>query len=64
VLVVAANAPHVLDPRLKYIATPVRFTAWRGEIAAIDDPIRIGSPEATRAFENVEDYYLQKVQAN
>ena len=34
VLVVAANTPHVLDPRTKYTCTPVRFTAYRGAVTA------------------------------
>jgi urea carboxylase-associated protein 2 len=59
VLVVAANTPHVLDPRTKYTATPVRFTAWRGPVTEANDPIRTGSPESIRAFENTEDYFPQ-----
>lgn len=58
VLAVVANTPHVLDPRDKYIATPLRLTAWRGEITRSDDAIRNAAPENVRAFENVEDYFL------
>lgn len=58
VLVVIANTPHVLDPRPQYTATPLRLTAWRGPITPANDPIRIAAPENTRAFENVEDYFL------
>lgn len=58
VLVVVANTPHVLDPRAAYTCTPVRVTAWHGPITAPDDPVRNSTPEALRAFENVEDYFL------
>lgn len=59
VLVVLANTPHVLDDRPAYHATPLRLTAWRGPITPADDAIRLASPEATRAFENTEDYFLR-----
>ena len=58
VLVAIANTPHVLDPRPKYTCTDVRLTAWRGESATMDDPVRNASPENLRAFQNVEDYFL------
>lgn len=58
VLVVIANTPHVLDPRPVYMATPLRITAYRGEPAGMDDPIRNASPESQRAFLNVDDYFL------
>jgi urea carboxylase-associated protein 2 len=58
ILVVAANTPHILDPRTTYTCTPVRFTAWRGAVAGDNDPIRNASPESLRAFQNVEDYFL------
>ncbi|OYU35389.1 urea amidolyase associated protein UAAP1 [Novosphingobium sp. PASSN1] len=57
VIVVIANVPHVLDPRPEYTVTPLRATAWRGRVAAEDDPIRTATPEGLRAFLNVEDYY-------
>lgn len=57
VLVVLANAPHVLDPRSEYVATPVRVRAWRGPVAPRDCPIRLATPERRRAFENVDEYY-------
>jgi len=57
VLVVIANCPHVLDDRKHYVAAPLRVLAYRGEPTPADDPIRTGSPEALRAFENVEDYF-------
>jgi len=57
VLVVLANIPHVLDPRPRYTCGAVRVTAWRGQSAFADDPIRTSTPEALRAFENVEDYF-------
>ena len=57
VLVVLANTPHVLDPRPRYTCGAARITAWRGDLASLDDPIRNATPEAQRAFENVEDYF-------
>lgn len=59
VLLVLANCPHVMDPRPGYTVTPVRATAWRGDPAAQDDPIRNATPEGLRAFLNVEDYYAR-----
>lgn len=58
VLVVIANTPHVLDPRPAYTCTPLRMTAYRGEPADANDPIRNASPEAQRAFLNNDDYFL------
>lgn len=57
IIVVIANCPHVLDPRDAWTATPLRATAWRGDITPVDDPIRLATPEGLRAFENVEDYF-------
>jgi len=59
VFVVIANCPHVLDPRHDYRVTPARVLAWRGEPAAADDPIRLATPEAGRAFVNTDDFYLR-----
>lgn len=56
-ILVLANCPHVLDPRPAYTVTPLRVTAWRGAAAPEDDSIRNATPEALRAFLNVEDYY-------
>ena len=56
-LVVAVNAPHVLDARAAYVATPVRLTAWRGAVTALSDGVRNSTPEAVRAFQNTEDYF-------
>jgi urea carboxylase-associated protein 2 len=50
VLVSIVVVPHPIDPRPDYTVTDVRVTAWRGEPAAADDPSRIATPEATRAF--------------
>jgi len=57
VIVVLANCPHVLDPRPQYLATPLRVSAWRGPVTPPDDPIRDATPEARRAFLNVEEYF-------
>jgi uncharacterized protein len=51
--------PHVLDERATAYAGRIRVLAVRGEAAGDDDPIRNSCPEATRAFENVDDYYLR-----
>ena len=57
VLVALVNAPHVLDDRRDYVATPVRALAWSGSVTAEDDPIRKATPEGLRAYQNVEDYF-------
>ena len=57
VIVVIANVPHVLDARPAYSVTPLRVTAWRGEVTPETDPIRNATPEGHRAFLNVEDYF-------
>ena len=57
-LLITANTPHVLDPRPTYTASPLRVLAYHGEVTPEDDPIRTGSPEALRAFQNTEDYFL------
>jgi urea carboxylase-associated protein 2 len=59
VIVLLANCPHRLDPRPQYTVAPVRASAWRGEPAGIDDPLRIATPEGRRAFLNVEDYFCR-----
>lgn len=58
-IVVLANCPHVLDPRKAYSVTPLRATAWHGEITPEADPARNATPEGLRAFLNTEDYYLR-----
>jgi urea carboxylase-associated protein 2 len=58
-IVVLANCPHVLDTRADFSVTPLRLTAWRGEPAAEDDPIRTATPEGLRAFLNTEDLYAR-----
>jgi hypothetical protein len=57
VIVSLVNAPHVLDPRSAYVATPVRVLARIAPPAHSDDPIRRSTPERERAFENVDDFY-------
>lgn len=56
-IVVIANCPHVLDPRESWSVTPLRVSAWRGAVTPEGDPIRNGTPEGLRAFQNVEDYF-------
>lgn len=59
VILLVTNTPHVLDARTAYTATPLRITAWRGQVTPPDDAIRNSTPEATRAFLNTEDYFAQ-----
>lgn len=59
VLVTLAVTPHPLDSRTAYAGGPVRLTAWRGAPAPPDDPLRLTSPEATRAFQNTDDVLLE-----
>lgn len=54
--VVVANTPHPLAD--SEACTPVHITAERGAPAALDDPFRLATPEATRAFENTDDFLL------
>jgi hypothetical protein len=56
-IVVLANCPHVLDPRSDYTVTPLRMTAWSGEVTPEDDAFRNATPEGQRAFLNTEDYH-------
>ncbi len=53
-LATIVNVPHPLDERPGYQVTPLRVTAWRGEAAAPHDPLRTASPEAERAYQNVD----------
>jgi len=57
VIVILANCPHVLDTRPRFSVTPTRVSAWRGPVTPENDPVRTASPEALRAFLNVEEYY-------
>jgi uncharacterized protein YcgI (DUF1989 family) len=59
VLVVVAVGRHVLDDRPEAPAGHVRLLATRGAPATDDDPIRNGSPENLRAFQNVDDHLLR-----
>ncbi len=56
-IIAIANCPHPLDPRADYRVAPLRATAWAGPVTPPDDPIRTATPEALRAFLNVEDYH-------
>jgi uncharacterized protein len=53
VLVVLANSPHPLDPRVTHTGTTIRCTAWRSPRPE-PDPFRDAMPERRRAFENTE----------
>ena len=39
-------------------ARRMRITAWRSAVTPPHDPIRNATPENLRAFQNVEDYFL------
>ncbi|MCB0881728.1 MAG: DUF1989 domain-containing protein [Thermoleophilia bacterium] len=54
-VVCLANCPHRLDDRAEYAATPVRLTAWAGDPAGPDDPVRRSSPERGRAYDNTDE---------
>jgi hypothetical protein len=56
-LVTLVDVPHPLDERPSYTVTPLRVTAWRGQPAAEDDPIRTATPEGLRAYLNIEEAY-------
>lgn len=56
-IVILANCPHVLDARPDFTVTPLRATAWRGEVTPESDSVRNATPEGMRAFLNTEDYY-------
>ncbi len=57
VIVVLANCPHPRDPRPDFCVSALRASAWRGPVAPADDPLRNASPEARRAFLNVDEYF-------
>jgi len=54
--VVVANTSHPLADTDE--CTPLQITAERGAPASPDDPFRTATPEATRAFENTDDFLL------
>lgn len=54
VLVSIVNVAHPLDPGPAYTTGPLRVTAWRGEPAAPDDPLRTVTPESERAYLNTD----------
>jgi urea carboxylase-associated protein 2 len=58
-LVTLVDVPHPVDPRRTYEVTPLRVTAWRGEPALDDDPIRNATPETVRAYLNTEQEVLR-----
>jgi len=57
VIVVLANCPHPRDPRPAYCVSDLRASAWRGAVTPQDDPLRNATPEAQRAFLNVDEYF-------
>jgi hypothetical protein len=59
-LVTVVDVPHPLDDREQYTVTPLRITAWRGQPAAGDDPVRSATPEGLRAYLNTEAMCLEE----
>jgi urea carboxylase-associated protein 2 len=53
-LATVVNVAHPLDDRPDYRVTPLRVTAWRGDPAPTDDPVRNATPEGLRAYLNTE----------
>jgi len=56
--VLLADAPHPLDDRPDYIATPVRCTAWCAAVPAAA-PLEADTPERRRALLNVDALLAQ-----
>ena len=56
-IVILANCPHRLDTRPGFCVTSLRASAWRAPVTPPDDPVRHGSPEVLRAFQNVDEYF-------
>jgi urea carboxylase-associated protein 2 len=57
VIVVLANCPHPRDPRPGFCVSALRASAWRGPPAPAGDLVRNATPEAQRAFLNVDEYF-------
>jgi urea carboxylase-associated protein 2 len=55
-VVVIANVPHPLDPRLQYTCSTLEVLAWSGSATPPGDPLRSATPEGGRAFANTDDY--------
>jgi urea carboxylase-associated protein 2 len=55
-IVLLANVPHPLDPRVEYMCTTLEVLAWRGRPTGPDDALWSGSPESGRAYLNTADY--------
>jgi urea carboxylase-associated protein 2 len=57
-IIVVANTPHVLDPRMAYTVTPLRVSSWTGRPTARTDPEWSATPEGERAFLQTEEFVL------
>ncbi|MDX6691079.1 MAG: uncharacterized protein QOG15_2536 [Solirubrobacteraceae bacterium] len=55
-VVLVANVPHPIDPRVEYTCTTLQIVAWRGAATSRDDELWTSTPELERAFENTADY--------
>jgi urea carboxylase-associated protein 2 len=60
VLIVVVNAPHVLDPRPDYVATPLRVTTTTGNPTTPSDPQWSATPEGERAYRNTETFLAER----
>ncbi len=58
VLVVMTALQHPLDPSTTYAPCPVELVVSRGRPPGQDDECRRARPEAARAFENTERFFL------
>lgn len=57
VLIAVSTCPHPLNPAPEYDPKPVKLTAWRAGIAAMDDYCRNFRGENQRAFDNTARYF-------
>jgi uncharacterized protein len=55
-IILIANVPHPVDPRLAYACGPLRVHAWRSVPTTPADPRWDATPEAHRAYLNTADY--------
>jgi hypothetical protein len=55
-VILIANVPHPVDPRLAYTCGPLRVHAWRSRPTRPDEPRWTATPEARRYYLNTADY--------
>ncbi len=59
VLVVAASAPHPLDPCPVYRTAPVQLEVWDCGLADAEDVCRLSRPENVRGLAYTQQYFCQ-----